>query len=126
MIDQHLNPRHQALLDFLNQKGFASVAQLSRVLYISEITVRRDLKRLESQNLLMRTHGGAILTNNLRVDPPFNLNARINVAEKRSSEREPPSWLRMAPPYSLTPPAPAVKCSLTWQSARGSRCLPVV
>lgn len=38
-----------------------SVAKLSELLNVTEVTVRRDLEKLESEGFLKRTHGGAVL-----------------------------------------------------------------
>jgi DeoR/GlpR family transcriptional regulator of sugar metabolism len=37
------------------------IASLSDALKVTEVTVRRDLEKLENENFLIRTHGGAIL-----------------------------------------------------------------
>ena len=38
-----------------------SVAKLSELLNVTEVTVRRDLEKLENEGFLKRTHGGAVL-----------------------------------------------------------------
>src|SRR4051794_24151465 len=48
------------ILQQLNQHGTVAVLDLSSRLEVSEATVRRDLHLLEEQNLLTRTHGGAV------------------------------------------------------------------
>ncbi len=53
--------RQAELLEILKREKSASVAGLSKKLYASEATVRRDLAILESQGYLKRVHGGAIL-----------------------------------------------------------------
>jgi DeoR family glycerol-3-phosphate regulon repressor len=53
-----LTPRQRQLLDFLRQNGDTSVAALARVLRVTTQTVRRDLRRLEEAELLLRYHGG--------------------------------------------------------------------
>ncbi|TAH75102.1 MAG: DeoR/GlpR transcriptional regulator [Anaerolineaceae bacterium] len=40
-----------------------SVAKLSEMLDVTEVTIRRDLEKLEKENFLKRTHGGAVLQN---------------------------------------------------------------
>lgn len=37
------------------------VSDLSTMLNVSEVTIRRDLEKLEGENFLTRTHGGAVL-----------------------------------------------------------------
>ena len=48
------------ILQQLNESGSVGVAELAAQLDVSEASVRRDLHRLEQQNLLTRTHGGAV------------------------------------------------------------------
>ena len=52
--------RKKKIQDLLEQNGSAKIGELSGVLAVSEITVRRDLDRLEAEGLLVRTHGGAL------------------------------------------------------------------
>jgi DeoR family glycerol-3-phosphate regulon repressor len=55
-----LTVRDGLLRDFVERRGFAAVSEIAAELGVSEITVRRDLTRLESQGVLVRTHGGAL------------------------------------------------------------------
>lgn len=52
--------RFSAILDQVVRSGSADVTVLAEVLGVSAATVRRDLQSLDSQGLLVRTHGGAI------------------------------------------------------------------
>lgn len=52
--------RHDRILRLLNECGRVVSAELSRVLAVSEDTVRRDLALLAGEGLLVRTHGGAV------------------------------------------------------------------
>src|SRR5436309_2593558 len=49
-----------AILERLSTDGSVSVAEIAASLDVSAATIRRDLRLLESQRLLGRTHGGAI------------------------------------------------------------------
>ena len=56
--------REKENLKVLLAKKQVSVPELSKQLYISESSVRRDLMRLEKQQLIKRVHGGAIIEEN--------------------------------------------------------------
>ena len=56
-----LPERLNIIKKILLEKKMIDVASLSSILSVSEVTVRRDLEKLESQGFLLRTHGGAIL-----------------------------------------------------------------
>lgn len=52
--------RKQKILEILETNDSTEVPELALELGISEITVRRDLNLLANENLLLRTHGGAV------------------------------------------------------------------
>ncbi len=54
--------RLDAILELLSQRGKLDVEELVKALDVSAATVRRDLDRLADQQLLTRTHGGAVPT----------------------------------------------------------------
>jgi DeoR family transcriptional regulator, fructose operon transcriptional repressor len=67
-----MNPetRRQQILDLLNQAsgGPVTIPDLSRALGVSEMTVRRDLERLEEQEQIRRIYGGALSANRMGVE----------------------------------------------------------
>ncbi len=73
--------RRQRMLQLVNQAGQATVSELSREFGVSEVTIRTDLQVLAEDNLLVRTHGGAVAARHL---PELSLNLRRQqqVAEK--------------------------------------------
>ena len=52
--------RQEAIYNIVCQKHSVKVAELSQLLDISEVTIRRDLDELQRQNRVLRTHGGAV------------------------------------------------------------------
>lgn len=52
--------REQNILNILKDTPSVDVKTLTRVLYASEATVRRDLRKLEQKGLIIRTHGKAV------------------------------------------------------------------
>jgi DeoR/GlpR family transcriptional regulator of sugar metabolism len=67
--------------------GAASVAELATVLETSEITVRRDLRSLAKEGLLVRTHGGAMLPGPVAHEPTYREKASQAAAEKAAIAR---------------------------------------
>lgn len=51
--------REKDILRIIYEKRQITVKELSRILYTSESSIRRDLEHLENQHLLKRFHGGA-------------------------------------------------------------------
>ncbi len=54
------------------------------LLEASEATVRRDLEWLEQEGILERTHGGAIISQRVVLEPGYQQRAQTNPEEKRS------------------------------------------
>ncbi|MBE7549973.1 MAG: DeoR/GlpR transcriptional regulator [Anaerolineales bacterium] len=61
----YLEERRQEILRQVDLMGRVSVAELSQQLGVSEVTIRVDLQALAEQNLIVRTHGGAIPAGNM-------------------------------------------------------------
>lgn len=53
------NIRLETIIAQVEEKGFVSVKELSDLCQVNEMTIRRDLKWLEQQRKIRRTHGGA-------------------------------------------------------------------
>lgn len=84
------NKRAKEILRLLLNSGKASVDELSNALGTSPASIRRDLVRLESQGLVTRTYGGAMLSGNgnsvyepFRFDASFQERADRFAAEKQ-------------------------------------------
>jgi DeoR family transcriptional regulator, fructose operon transcriptional repressor len=61
--------RFRIIKMYLEKHGQADVHSLKDLLGVSEVTVRRDLERLEHDGWLIRTHGGAVINRPDNVDP---------------------------------------------------------
>jgi DeoR/GlpR family transcriptional regulator of sugar metabolism len=53
------NPRQDRLLQLVIDKGYCTVEELAETLEVSTQTIRRDIKKLSEERLLVRHHGGA-------------------------------------------------------------------
>ena len=76
--------RRDRILGYVEQKGRASIDELCKFLDTSEPTVRRDLTTLAKEGLLRRIHGGAVLGDGFRADPPVVQRSSVNSAQKRA------------------------------------------
>lgn len=77
-----LAERHQHILDAIKTEGKVNVLDLCNDLNVSSVTIRKDLKLLETKNLLFRTHGGATLTNPYTTDRHVSEKEKIKAGEK--------------------------------------------
>jgi DeoR family transcriptional regulator, fructose operon transcriptional repressor len=64
-----LSGRQRAILERLEQTARVEVTDLSKILGVSEVTIRKDLQELEQLSLLKRVHGGAISTHRTKWNP---------------------------------------------------------
>lgn len=51
--------RLQRIIELVDKAGFVSVTDLAKACNVTEVTIRRDLQRLDQEGRLRRTHGGA-------------------------------------------------------------------
>lgn len=55
--------RHKYILDKLNEHGFIRITDVAEELGVTKVTIRNDVKILESRGLLYKVHGSARLAN---------------------------------------------------------------
>ena len=55
--------RHKYILDKLNEYGFIRITDVAEELGVTKVTIRNDVKILESKGLLYKVHGSARLAN---------------------------------------------------------------
>ncbi|MBT2217978.1 DeoR/GlpR family DNA-binding transcription regulator [Virgibacillus dakarensis] len=60
------------------------IEEVSKKLNVSAMTIRRDLKELESNGKAIRTHGGAISVDSITEEVPYSSKKVKNNAEKRA------------------------------------------
>ncbi len=65
-----LAEREDLILSLVQRQGVVSVRDLADACAATEVTIRRDLTRLEARNLLRRTHGGAVRMNKTAIETP--------------------------------------------------------
>jgi DeoR family fructose operon transcriptional repressor len=76
--------RRDRIQEFLAANKIARTADLCALLDASEATVRRDLEYLEQEGFLERTHGGAILSQHMPLEPGYQQRALTYPEEKGS------------------------------------------
>lgn len=79
--------REIQILNYLKENGRIEVKNLSRVLSVSEVTIRSDLSRMEEKGLLARTHGGAIPCGEKEQELSFNHQIHIQLEQKKKIAR---------------------------------------
>ena len=80
--------RREYILDLLVANHSVSVTKLCEHLGVSEMTIRRDLRALETEGLLRRTHGGAVSNMGRSYEPLLRLRAGENTHQKAAIGRK--------------------------------------
>lgn len=76
--------RQNEILDILNHEKSATVEYLAKELFVSGATIRRDLRIMEQQGLIRRSHGGAVLfKSSSSEESAFILREQENIPAKR-------------------------------------------
>lgn len=76
--------RQKKITELLERDGSVLVSKLSLVLGVTEETIRRDLEKLEKQDMLRRTHGGAVQFDENAYDLSLETRKSKNVDEKKN------------------------------------------
>ncbi|MFJ8065509.1 DeoR/GlpR family DNA-binding transcription regulator [Psychrobacillus sp. NPDC096426] len=80
--------RQKKIITIVNKNKTARVSELSKLLKVTEETIRRDLEKLETEGKLTRTHGGAITTQEEEGDIPYFQREVMNKEEKMAVAKE--------------------------------------
>jgi DeoR family transcriptional regulator of aga operon len=80
---KNITDRHQLILQKLQETGRVNIQELSDLMEVSGVTIRKDLKLLEDKNLLFRTRGGGSINNPYTSEKPINEKELINAEEKQ-------------------------------------------
>lgn len=75
--------RRNRIHEIIRDQGIVRVSTLSELLGVAEITIRRDLEQLEQDDILERTHGGAVYSRRMRLEPSYSEKDQIHRQEKQ-------------------------------------------
>src|SRR3954451_16913176 len=81
--------RHKLIVEELRRRGAVRVSDLTQLLSVSEMTIRRDLDALAGAGLLEKVHGGAALRGGLSAEEPgFEAKSERQLLEKEAIARQ--------------------------------------
>ena len=75
--------RYDKILEILENENYVSASTLSKRLYVSLPTIRRDLGELSRRGLILRSHGGATKSVAGCTVTPISFRKSVNIASKR-------------------------------------------
>ncbi|MFN7252297.1 MAG: DeoR/GlpR family DNA-binding transcription regulator [Anaerobacillus sp.] len=76
--------RQRKIVDLVNDRLSIRVTELSRIFSVTEETIRRDLEKLEKEEKLLRSHGGAVSIKKDQSELSFEEREILNAAEKKA------------------------------------------
>ncbi len=78
-----MNQRHGKILEILSRQDKADVTELSELLSVSQVTIRKDLDALASTGIIKREHGFAVLsdTNDIQGRLAYHYEEKRKIAE---------------------------------------------
>ncbi len=76
--------RHKQLIALLKANGSCSISEMSRVLNVSPMTIRRDLQMLAEKQVVQVEHGFARFSASTRIEPNFNIRVHEHLLEKQA------------------------------------------
>ena len=79
--------RQKRIMEILQEVGAVQVSKLSSEFQVAEETIRRDLEKLEKQEKLLRTHGGAVPLDDSKHEPSLEKRKKLNVEGKQRVAR---------------------------------------
>ena len=74
--------RQKRIMELLRENGSVMVNDLSRDFGVTLETVRRDLEKLEQMEQVRRTHGGAVLFEEIALDLSLEKRSGLNIEGK--------------------------------------------
>jgi DeoR/GlpR family transcriptional regulator of sugar metabolism len=79
--------RRLRIIELLREQKSVEIGELSELFAVAQETIRRDLKRLEDEGVLRRTHGGATIEGRQTI-APLSTRAEANRDEKERIGRK--------------------------------------
>ena len=81
---QNASDRHTELIGLLKKRGYCSVVEMSQLLNVSSMTIRRDLHILHEKQIVELTYGGARWIAPKRNEPDFDIRTHEHLVEKQA------------------------------------------
>ena len=81
---QNATERHAQLIALLKAQGYCSVSEMSSMLNVTPMTIRRDLHILSEKHIIQVTRGGARFCASKQDEPDFSVRTHEHLAEKQA------------------------------------------
>jgi DeoR/GlpR family transcriptional regulator of sugar metabolism len=110
--------RQAVIVEQLRRAGGVRVSELTGLFGVSDMTIRRDLEHLQSDGLLQKVHGGAVLGGNVTEEPGFEAKSALELPAKRAIATRAATLVRPGTAIALS------AGTTTWAMARHVATIP--
>lgn len=83
-----MNERQERIYKIISRLKNATIEHLSKEIFASPATIRRDLTKMENEGLITRVWGGAVVSGSTTIDPPEFVRSNENVDAKKAIARK--------------------------------------
>jgi DeoR/GlpR family transcriptional regulator of sugar metabolism len=98
-----LAPQRQLrILNELRRTGAVKVADLTELLSVSDMTIRRDLEQLAAEGVARKVHGGAVLGGQVAYEPGFAAKSQLAQPTKQAIAERAASLIRPGAAIALS------------------------
>jgi DeoR/GlpR family transcriptional regulator of sugar metabolism len=104
--------RQVRILSELRRAGAVRVAELTELLGVSDMTIRRDLEQMETEGLARKVHGGAVLAGQVAFEPGFAAKSQLALPAKQAIAEHAAGLIRPGAAIALS------AGTTTWAMAR--------
>lgn len=104
--------RQVTILTELRRAGAVRVADLTELLGVSDMTIRRDLEQLAAEGLARKVHGGAVLAGQVAFEPGFAAKSQLAQPAKHAIAERAAGLIRPGAAIALS------AGTTTWAMAR--------
>lgn len=104
--------RQRRIIAELRRSGAVRVADLTEMLGVSDMTIRRDLEQLSGEGLVEKVHGGAVLGEQVAHEPGFAAKSHLALSAKLAIAARAAGMIRPGAAIALS------AGTTTWSMAR--------
>ena len=94
--------RQAFILHEIRRTGAARVSDLTALIGVSDMTIRRDLEQLAADGSIRKVHGGAVLNGNATEEPGFAVKSHLEQAAKSAIARMAATLIRPGSAIALS------------------------
>ena len=97
------NERFDSIMEILRREKYSTPNDLAKKLYVSAVTIRRDLKKLENDGLVTTCYGGVSIVSHDNRDVPLAIRENFNETIKMTLAKQAAGYITQGSTVFWTP-----------------------